>query len=443
MSQSTNHHPRPGIGAMRGHGGAMFERVLFPTDSSACAERTGAMIGRLPNPGAAILVSNQPIVEQQRELEARGWEVTALLLPNSGEHARRIATMARDNRASVIVIGGHRRSMLRDLLLGNPTLDLLRASTTHVLIAPYRDRQTSRLGTPDERLLLERVLCPIDFGPASEEVLEMLPTLDGLGEVILLHVIPPEEQARGPRTALIGAAHRLLGYQARLEKAGIPAAPYIVNGYLGAEILRVAVEEEATLILTSRCGELHSLKSGKVGSVTAELAASTPVPLLVRYPQTRVIPVARELSSAELDAATELWRDYRQQTANPSTDRVFGTFLGGRLVSVARVRRHTDGNEVDAVFTLEDLRTNGYARMAVEALVRACCAEALYMHATIPAYHLYRSLGFESIDERDLPPSIRARFDFALGDLERVNARPMIRRPGALATAPKCTLWTT
>nr|WP_301662913.1 GNAT family N-acetyltransferase [Methanoculleus sp. FWC-SCC1] len=138
---------------------------------------------------------------------------------------------------------------------------------------------------------------------------------------------------------------------------------------------------------------------------------------------------ARELDAAEFSKAEKLWEQYHQQKADPEMDRIFGVFLDGNLVNVARCRRHPDGMEVDGVFTPEEFRGRGYARRAVAALVAACGDAVLYMHATRELVSFYGIFGFGPIREDELPPSIRERYVFALGNMEGSNVCPMRREP--------------
>jgi GNAT superfamily N-acetyltransferase len=142
-------------------------------------------------------------------------------------------------------------------------------------------------------------------------------------------------------------------------------------------------------------------------------------------------PEVRELTSAEFPAANEAWRDYHGVTGDPAMDRVFAVLLSGRIVSLARCRRHPDGSmEVDGVFTPEACRGRGYARMAVNALVTACHNDGLFMYAVESLAGFYAGFGFISIPERDLPPPIRERYTWAAGNLEGAEVRPMFRRAG-------------
>ncbi len=66
----------------------------------------------------------------------------------------------------------------------------------------------------------------------------------------------------------------------------------------------------------------------------------------------------------------------------------------------------------------------------MDALVEACQHDTLYMHSVRNLVDFYGTYGFVSIPESDLPPSIRARFAFALGEMEGANVQPMRRVAG-------------
>lgn len=143
-----------------------------------------------------------------------------------------------------------------------------------------------------------------------------------------------------------------------------------------------------------------------------------------------VVPVARELVPEEFSIADEVWKEYHDTMGDPATDRIFAVFLGNRAVSVARCRRHTDGMEVDGIFTPAIYRKKGYSHIAVSALVEACHNDDLYMHAIRSLIPFYRSYGFEIIAERDLPLTIRERYVWAAGNLEGADVQPMKRNAG-------------
>lgn len=141
-------------------------------------------------------------------------------------------------------------------------------------------------------------------------------------------------------------------------------------------------------------------------------------------------PEVRELTADEFPLADTAWVAYHETRGDPVLDRVFAVITDAGIVSLARCRRHPDGMEVDGIFTPEEHRGRGYSRIAVRALVEACHNDDLHMHAVRNLVPFYRSFGFEIIAERDLPPTIRERYDWAAGNLEGADVQPMRRKAG-------------
>ena len=139
--------------------------------------------------------------------------------------------------------------------------------------------------------------------------------------------------------------------------------------------------------------------------------------------------VVRELVASEFSLAETLWIDYHNTKGDSKTDRIFAAFYGGQAVSVARCKQHTDGFEVDGVFTPVSQRGHGYANAAVWGLVEATGQDTLYMHSVWDLTKFYGNFGFVPIDEKELPPTIRERFAWAGGEMEGANVRPMKRNP--------------
>ena len=50
------------------------------------------------------------------------------------------------------------------------------------------------------------------------------------------------------------------------------------------------------------------------------------------------------------------------------------------------------------------------------------------MHSTLGLVKFYGQYGFAPIPEDELPPTIKARFDFAMGEMQGSNVQPMRRR---------------
>jgi len=141
------------------------------------------------------------------------------------------------------------------------------------------------------------------------------------------------------------------------------------------------------------------------------------------------VPVEiRELKKEEFADAEKVWYHYRQQKADLERDRIFGSFVNGQLVGVARCKRHSDGVEVDGVFVLEGFRNRGLAAGMLRALIAGCGAETLYMHSTLDLVSYYLQFGFMPISEIELPPTIKERMVFCFGDMPACGVSPMMRK---------------
>ena len=136
----------------------------------------------------------------------------------------------------------------------------------------------------------------------------------------------------------------------------------------------------------------------------------------------------RELKRDEFYLAEKVWEHYRGQKADPAHERIFGVFADGNLVATARYTKHPDGNEMDCVFTPEQYRGKGYARFAVEELIRHCGSETIHIHSTIVLISFYKTFGFTPIPEDELPRSIKERFVFCFGEMMGCNVCPMVRK---------------
>lgn len=184
------------------------------------------------------------------------------VLVDVGQPARHILDRAAALPASIIVMGTHGAGGFEHLILGSVTEKVLRKARCPVLTVPPRTQATSQLP-------FRRLLCAIDFSDSSLAALELASSLaqESGSALALLHVIewpwdepPPPVLQELPREQ--GAA--LAEYRRYIEKSAMarlaaltpesardhPAtAPRVVHGKPYVEILRVAAEQDADLIV--------------------------------------------------------------------------------------------------------------------------------------------------------------------------------------------------
>ncbi len=414
----------------------MGMRILIPTDFSEYADAALGMASEIPNVTEAIILH---VTEGKANGKVKEWlERDQLLLSSHGMNARiriveqikepieaTIRSVAEEERIDCIIVGARGRGKVGKLLLGSVSDNLLLNVSRDLLIMQY-PRYVKNSHHPD---IFDNLLIPIELSTISYEILAFVRSLNIKGQITLLHVTDSTDYAviRKLREELKDAADQINDGSSRYSISLL-----VLHGERVKTILSVAETLQATMILISRFGHLDYLKKAKIGSTVAGVAAEASVPVYIRYPEFTLRMEGRELMASEFPLAEKLWETYHQQKADPKTDRVFGAFAEGVLVSVARCRRHPDGFEVDSVFTPEAYRGHGFAKYAMDALIDSCSEEWLYMHSTEVLVGWYGRYGFEKIPEDALPKTIRERYAFALGNLEGSGVVPMVRKPQRL-----------
>jgi nucleotide-binding universal stress UspA family protein/GNAT superfamily N-acetyltransferase len=435
----------------------MFKRVLVATDFSAHADTMLECIGQIPGmeeillvhvinetiPGAAngLLGNSHPSsrdlalasLEEKRQFleKMTGIHVSHKIIEaKSGDIAGAIIRSAYTENSSLIVMGGRGKGFLAGYILGSVSEGVIQRSNIDVLIMHFRgSKDPDRAGLEKFcRNVFSQVLCPVDFSRPSEKTLEYVKSLGFIRHLTLLHVMNEEMPGLDRSGRIEECRQKLAAIEADLVRQGIRTTSIIRQGSPAREIARMAEELDVSLIMIARLGKSDYIKNIPIGSVTAGVAMHAERPLFIVNHPISLNVLVKELGAKELSLAEQLWLGYHRQKADPSLDRVFGVFIEDILVAAARCRRHPDGLEVDAVYTPDEYRGRGYARLVVRALVDACGNEPLYMHAVLDLIRFYATFGFKEIGEQDLPPSIMERFSFADGELEGANVQPM-RRP--------------
>ncbi|WP_366944381.1 GNAT family N-acetyltransferase [Methanoculleus sp.] len=404
----------------------MFPEVLIPTDLSETSATMVERIGEVPGVREVILfhalrgstdlspAGEEALNRMKETVQSQGCTARVVVEEVKTDIPARILQIARENNVDLIAIGVRDPGLFRNLFSGNIAATLLRDAVVDVLIMP----QSARNGPP----LWARLLVPTDLADPAPEIRTLLRDSGGVGGALLLNVMEPGRTEQE-------VADRLAAIRVELATPSREVEVLTRTGDPARTICAVAEEFEASMVVMPRIGRRDAAGAATLGSVTGAVATCVKRPLLVLAIPIHVQIETRELRSEEFRLAEEIWVDYHGLKADPKTDRIFGVFADGRLVSVARCRRHPDGYEVDGVFTPIRFRGRGYARRAMNALVEACQHDTLYMHAVRELVDFYGQYGFVSIPESDLPPTIWERYAFAMGEMEGVNVQPMRRPP--------------
>ncbi|WP_059435912.1 universal stress protein [Anaeromyxobacter sp. PSR-1] len=236
----------------------------------------------------------QPFVDprlrqQLRTLESKGFAVELVIAP--GNAPSEISRVAKQNQASMIVIGSHGATLARDALLGGVALGVLHRAEVPVLVVRVRitdeaDRQCDVV-CQDFRA---RVLFATDFSDTAERAFTYVEQLvrSGCREVTLLHA----QERRPKHREVQGMAEdadridrkRLEGMESRLRDLGATivriALPY---GAPKVEIAQRAEQGFYSLIVMGTQGR-GSVGALLLGSVSYHTVHHATVPALLVPP---------------------------------------------------------------------------------------------------------------------------------------------------------------
>lgn len=198
-----------------------------------------------------------------------------------------ITRFAKEIPADLLVMGTHGRSGFERLMLGSVTEKLLRKSPCPLLTVPAGAPAVAPVNA-----LFSRVLCAVDFSPASLHALALAQSLAGeaAARLCVMHVLEPVSVfepvvAVGPDDLPAVNAdhrrevrHRLEGLVDREMRAFTDVAEVVVSGKPHREILRAADEQRADLIVIGAHGGRLGLPA--FGSTTAHVVREALCPVL-------------------------------------------------------------------------------------------------------------------------------------------------------------------
>ena len=282
----------------------MFGKVLVPTDFSEHAKKTILCLTRIPGIREIVLqhvvdatqytkrgwthdaqIENIKIQmeEEKNFLEDLGFVVKVTVdVITGGDIPTAILRKSECEKVTHIIIGSRGRGLVKGLLLGSVSADILRHGKTHLLI--IRHNLFDEIGgAAFNRFcpgIFSRVLVPTDFSTHAQEALSSIRDIGALGDVHLLHVVTKGETHEEIESNIQEATKKLEEIKTGLAGAGRTVKIHIRLGRPTDEIISLADNEDISLILMSSHGK-GLLTEILVGSTTLGVAIHANRPLMV------------------------------------------------------------------------------------------------------------------------------------------------------------------
>lgn len=299
----------------------MFKKVLVPTDFSAYARKVLECIGDIPGLTEVVLlnvVARDPLarvwdpVAEAKEAEKKlAGEKKYFKAPGinikvravsalEGDIPEAINQVAKEEDVQMVVMGARGRSLISSALLGSSSRNVLRFGDRHLLIMRYRLPGESDLGLvgpkatwvkisePPKAEAMEKycarvfskVLVPTDFSQPAEAAISFVKDIGNLGEILLLHVVSKGESKEEIDAMVEDSTKKLDSIAMELGKSGLKVTQKVVVGSPVELIKSMAEEEDVSLIAMSSVGK-DTLRTGRIGSRTYDVANSAKRPVLV------------------------------------------------------------------------------------------------------------------------------------------------------------------
>ena len=204
-----------------------------------------------------------------------------------GNPIPKIMSIAEEEKVDMIVAGRKKRTALDKVHVGSHTLNLVRRSSIPVLISKYmvRFKWEGELITKVNDHIFTKPLFATDWSKPSEKALELVSSFKGLTDkVMVTHIIGVKISKNLDKSELrrieSESKERLADYCDRLKKAGVKAEPHLFSGRSSAEIIRVAREHKATMIVMGTTGK-DRIREFWLGSVSHRVAEASELPVLL------------------------------------------------------------------------------------------------------------------------------------------------------------------
>jgi len=294
----------------------MFEKVLVPTDFSAYAHKVLECVENIPgvkdvvllnvvarptltrfwDPVVEVKEAEKKLAEEVKHLKAGVNVKTKAVSAIEGGIANAIQMIASEENVSLVVMGARGLSLIQSALMGSVSRNVLRFGDRHLLIMRFKafggteglqfftePRSIRGEGARLEEFcadLFSKVLVPTDFSQPAEAALSFVKGIGNIGEVVLLHVVSKGESKEEIDAMVEDATKKLNDIAKDLGKDGLKITPKVVVGSPVELIRSMADEEDVSLIAMSSAGK-DTLRTGRIGSRTYDVANSAKRPILV------------------------------------------------------------------------------------------------------------------------------------------------------------------
>lgn len=195
---------------------------------------------------------------------------------DGGSVGEAIVRTAGEEAVSLICMGAQGKGLVEGILLGSVSTEVLRRAECDLLIIRHKALDAGGKHEAENMFcqdIFSKIMLTTDFSKAGEEAVITAEDLNGVHEILLVHVI-------GDDGEFDEAASRLNLLRERMASKDRRVTVHVLQGQPAKEILTLAKKQDVSLIMMSSQGKSWS-RQIRVGSTTFDVSRSAECPVLV------------------------------------------------------------------------------------------------------------------------------------------------------------------
>ncbi len=198
-----------------------------------------------------------------------------------------ILSVAQQEKVDLIVTGRKKRTLLERIYVGTHILDLVRRSPVPILMHKYMAEYEvdGEVKTRINRQIFSKPMLATDWSEPSMNALNFMIALKPIVECALVAHVIGVKIAKGMNAEDLErlqqeSRERLVDYAQRFRTAGMAADTFLSSGRTASEIIRLAREQNAGMIILGRTGK-DWLNEYFMGGVSHKVAEISELPVLL------------------------------------------------------------------------------------------------------------------------------------------------------------------
>lgn len=223
--------------------------------------------------------------EWQQTLSAQG--IGSKIVIEVGDPVPNILALAEKEKVDLLVVGKKKKTGPELSFVGSHTLQLITRSTVPTLVSKHvvEYESSGEMVTCLNDKIFQRPLFATDWSEPSSRAHELLSSLKHVVDTVYVcHVIGVKISKDLDKSGLHRlekeSRERLARYCEKLTVAGIPAEPHLGAGEASLEVIRIARETHATMIMMGTTGK-DRLHEFFLGSNSHRVAQVSELPTLL------------------------------------------------------------------------------------------------------------------------------------------------------------------